>query len=63
MTFYGGWLVVLVLAAILGFYSCKGPVKLHEPPDRAPDAALQHLEQAVHWIDRRSASASSACRA
>src|SRR6185436_19935013 len=30
--FYGGWLVVLILAAILAFYFAFGPVKLHERP-------------------------------
>src|SRR5690349_9699253 len=29
VTFYGGWLVVLVLAAIVAFYMVFGSVKLH----------------------------------
>src|SRR5262249_15828679 len=29
VTFYGGWLVVLILAAIVAFYSVFGPVKVH----------------------------------
>ncbi|MCE3250614.1 MAG: formate dehydrogenase subunit gamma, partial [Geminicoccaceae bacterium] len=30
VTFYGGWLVVIVALAILAFYFAKGPVKLHD---------------------------------
>ena len=47
--FYGGWLVVLVLVAILAFYFAFGPVKLHEPADRPADAPLQPVDQVVHW--------------
>src|ERR687885_772628 len=32
VTFYGGWFVVIVVAAILGFYAWKGPVRMTEPP-------------------------------
>jgi len=31
VTFYGGWLVVLVCLGIAALYFAKGPVKLHEP--------------------------------
>src|SRR6185295_10552032 len=31
-TFYGGWLVLLVLAVIAALYLWKGPVRLHERP-------------------------------
>ena len=49
VTFYGGWLVVLILAAILGFYFAFGPVKLHEPPTGRLIRASARLEQVVHW--------------
>src|SRR5438105_8625617 len=32
VTFYGGWLVLLILAAIAGFYAMFGPVKVHDRP-------------------------------
>ena len=57
ITFYGGWLVVLVLVAILAFYFTFGPVKLHDRPtgrhDRSasparPDRALVGGDQLLH---------------
>jgi len=32
MTFYGGWLVVVVLLILAALYFGKGPVKLHDRP-------------------------------
>src|SRR5204863_6181609 len=32
ITFYGGWLVVLVVVIIAAIYFAMGPVKLHEKP-------------------------------
>ena len=32
ITFYGGWLIVLVVLAIAAFYLTKGPLKLHDKP-------------------------------
>ena len=49
VTFYGGWLVVLTLIAILGFYFWKGPVKLHEPPSGRLIPRFNIVERAVHW--------------
>jgi formate dehydrogenase subunit gamma len=49
VTFYGGWLVVLVVAAILGFYAWKGPVKLHEPPTGRQLRRFSAFEMTVHW--------------
>jgi formate dehydrogenase subunit gamma len=49
VTFYGGWLVVLVLAAILGFYAWKGSVKLHERPTGRLIRRFSTFEQVVHW--------------
>ena len=49
VTFYGGWLVVLTLAAILGFYFWKGPVKVHAPPTGRLIHRFNIVERAVHW--------------
>ena len=49
VTFYGGWLVVLTLVAILGFYFWKGPVKVHKPPTGRLIHRFGMLERAVHW--------------
>lgn len=32
ITFYGGWLLVLVTLAIAAFYFTRGPLKLHDKP-------------------------------
>jgi len=49
VTFYGGWLVVLTLVAILGFYFWKGPVKVHTPPTGRLIHRFNIVERAVHW--------------
>ncbi len=49
VTFYGGWLVVLVAIAILAFYFAKGPVKLHERPSGRLIHRFSTVEQVVHW--------------
>ena len=49
VTFYGGWLVVLTLAAILGFYFWKGPVKVQAPPTGRLIHRFNVVERAVHW--------------
>jgi len=48
-TFYGGWLLVLVIAAILGLYLWKGPVRLHEPLSGRKLRRFTALEMTVHW--------------
>jgi len=47
--FYGGWLLVLVIAAILGLYLWKGPVKLSEPPTGRLMRRFSAFEMTVHW--------------
>ena len=47
--FYGGWLVLLVLAAILGFYAIFGPVKLHDRPTGRLIQRFSRADQIVHW--------------
>ena len=49
VTFYGGWLVVLTLVAILGFYFWKGPVKVHAPPTGRLIHRFNIVERAVPW--------------
>jgi formate dehydrogenase subunit gamma len=49
VTFYGGWLVVLVLLAILAFYFTFGPVKLHERPTGRLIRRFSTVDQVVHW--------------
>ncbi|MGH8741981.1 MAG: formate dehydrogenase subunit gamma [Burkholderiales bacterium] len=49
VTFYGGWLVVLIVLAILAFYFWKGPVKVHERPTGRLIHRFSTVEQVVHW--------------
>lgn len=49
VTFYGGWLVVLVAAAIGAFYLWKGPIKLHQPPSGRTILRFTALERWAHW--------------
>jgi formate dehydrogenase subunit gamma len=49
VTFYGGWLVVLVLAAIVAFYMVFGSVKLHGKPTGRLIKRFTPLDQVVHW--------------
>jgi formate dehydrogenase subunit gamma len=49
VTFYGGWLVVLILAAIAGFYAVFGPVKVHDKPTGRLMQRFSRADQVVHW--------------
>ena len=49
VTFYGGWLVVIVLLIIAALYFAKGPVKLHERPTGRMLPRFSSFEQVVHW--------------
>src|SRR5687768_15353513 len=49
VTFWGGWLVVLVLVAILAFYFVFGPVKLHGRPTGRLIRRFSTVDQVVHW--------------
>jgi formate dehydrogenase subunit gamma len=49
VTFYGGWLVVLTVLAILGFYVWKGPVRLRGRPTGRLIHRFSTVEQVVHW--------------
>lgn len=49
ITFYGGWLIVLVALAILAFYFAKGPLKLHEKPTGRLVDRFNVVERWAHW--------------
>jgi formate dehydrogenase subunit gamma len=49
VTFYGGWLVVLVCLIIAALYFGKGPVKLHDKPTGRRMNRFSTTEQIVHW--------------
>jgi formate dehydrogenase subunit gamma len=49
VTFYGGWLVLLVLAAIAAFYTIFGAVKVHAPPTGRLIPRFSRADQIVHW--------------
>ena len=49
VTFYGGWLLVLVTLAIAAVYFVKGPVKLHEPPTGRLVERFSSVERWIHW--------------
>jgi formate dehydrogenase subunit gamma len=49
ITFYGGWLVLIIVVAILAFYFANGPVKLHERPTGRLIRRFSTIEQVVHW--------------
>jgi formate dehydrogenase subunit gamma len=50
ITFYGGWLVVLVIAIIAAIYFTLGPIKLHEPPTGRMIERFTLTERWTHWI-------------
>ena len=49
VTFYGGWMTVLVLAIIAALYFGKGPVRLHEPLSGRQIRRFTPFEMTVHW--------------
>jgi formate dehydrogenase subunit gamma len=49
VTFYGGWLVVIVALLIAAVYFAKGPVKLHDKPTGRLVHRFSTVEQVVHW--------------
>ena len=49
VTFYGGWLVVLVLLVIAALYFGKGPVKLHDKPTGRRMLRFSEAERIIHW--------------
>ena len=49
ITFYGGWLLVLVALAIAAFYFSKGPLKLHDKPTGRVVERFTLVERWAHW--------------
>lgn len=49
VTVYGGWLLVLIMAIIGGFYAWKGPIKLHEKPTGRQMQRFGSWDRLVHW--------------
>jgi len=54
VTLYGGWLLVLVAAAILVFYMIKGPLTLHDKPTGRLIERFPRYERVIHWITASS---------
>ena len=50
ITFYGGWLVVLVALALAAFYFTKGPLKLHDKPTGRMVERFSLAERWAHWV-------------
>ncbi|HEX5612843.1 MAG TPA: formate dehydrogenase subunit gamma [Burkholderiales bacterium] len=50
VTFYGGWLLVLVILGIAAFYFVKGPLKLHEPMTGRQIERFKVAERWTHWM-------------
>ena len=50
VTFYGGWLLVLVVLAIAAIYFALGPVKLHDKPTGRMIERFTHAERWAHWV-------------
>ena len=49
VTFYGGWLIVVVCLIISALYFGRGPIKLHEKPTGRTLQRFSDFERIVHW--------------
>jgi formate dehydrogenase subunit gamma len=50
VTFYGGWLVVIVALLIAAIYFALGPVKLHDKPTGRKIERFSLAERWAHWV-------------
>ena len=50
VTFYGGWLVILVCAVIAAIYCTQGPIKLHDKPTGRMIERFSLAERWAHWV-------------
>jgi len=50
VTFYGGWLIVLVCLVIAAIYFAQGPIKLHDKPSGRMIERFSLAERWAHWI-------------
>lgn len=49
ITVYGGWAIILVVAALGLFYWRRGKIKLHEPPTGRLMQRFTPWERLIHW--------------
>jgi formate dehydrogenase subunit gamma len=49
VTFYGGWLIVIVLLILAAIYFAKGPVKLHDKPSGRMLERFTLAQRWAHW--------------
>ncbi len=50
VTFYGGWLVVIVTLIVAAIYFALGPVKLHDKPTGRKLERFTLAERWAHWV-------------
>jgi formate dehydrogenase subunit gamma len=50
VTFYGGWLVVIVTLIVAAIYFAMGPVKLHDKPAGRMIERFTLVERWAHWV-------------
>jgi formate dehydrogenase subunit gamma len=50
ITFYGGWLVMLVAAVVAAIYFAMGPIRLHDKPSGRLIERFTLAERWTHWI-------------
>jgi formate dehydrogenase subunit gamma len=50
ITFYGGWLIVIVALILAAIYFAKGPVKLHDKPSGRMLERFTVAERWAHWV-------------
>jgi formate dehydrogenase subunit gamma len=49
ITVYGGWLLILILLAILAFYLWKGPIKVHGQLTGRKIQRFSAWDRTIHW--------------
>lgn len=50
VTFYGGWLVVIVMLILAAIYFAKGPIKLHDKASGRKIERFTLAERWAHWV-------------
>lgn len=50
LTFYGGWLLVIVCLVIGAIYFSRGPIKLHDKPTGRLIERFSNVERWAHWV-------------
>lgn len=50
VTFYGGWLIVIVSLVIAAIYFAKGPIMLHDKPTGRMMDRFSLAERWAHWV-------------